>query len=79
MEGDVQPSMVDLDVTPDQQAHRDRLTLLSEEVYWRDHYTWLVEQGYMLRPRYKPGWIPSWKDTGRRWTRFEDGIILRVR
>ncbi|EAU85847.2 other/AgaK1 protein kinase [Coprinopsis cinerea okayama7 len=31
------------------------------EVYWRDHYEWFKEQGFELRARYKPGWIPSWK------------------
>ncbi|KAK7692261.1 hypothetical protein QCA50_003886 [Cerrena zonata] len=30
----------------------------------------------MLRPRYRPGWIPSWKDTGKHWAHFEDGIAL---
>lgn len=35
--------------------------LPSPEVWWRDHQEWLVERGYMLRPRYRPGWIPSWK------------------
>ncbi|KAF6757918.1 kinase-like domain-containing protein [Ephemerocybe angulata] len=31
------------------------------EVYWRDKYEWLLNLGYQLRPRYRPGWIPSWK------------------
>ncbi|RPD78678.1 hypothetical protein L226DRAFT_457210 [Lentinus tigrinus ALCF2SS1-7] len=30
------------------------------ELWWRDHQEWLAEKGYMLRPRYKPGWKPSW-------------------
>lgn len=66
------------DITPDQQANRDRLTLLSDEVYWRDHQVWLAKQGYMLRPRYRPDWTPSWKNTGRRWMHFEDGLKLKV-
>nr|VWP00762.1 Pheromone processing endoprotease KexB (EC [Ganoderma boninense] len=37
------------------------LTRLSEpEAWWRDHQQWLEERGYMLRPRYHPGWQPSW-------------------
>ena len=37
------------------------LTQLSEpEAWWRDHQQWLAEHGYMLRPRYRPGWQPSW-------------------
>ena len=63
----------------DQQAYRDHLTLMSEEVYWRDHQLWLARQGYMLRPRYRPGWVPSWKDSGKRWVYFEDGLTLGVR
>lgn len=35
------------------------------EVWWREHYTWLLEQGYELRERYKPDWVPSWKGRGR--------------
>ncbi|KAI0358582.1 hypothetical protein OH77DRAFT_1502437 [Trametes cingulata] len=31
------------------------------ERWWRDHHAWLAERGYALRPRYKPGWTPSWK------------------
>ncbi|KAF9557947.1 hypothetical protein CPC08DRAFT_736568 [Agrocybe pediades] len=30
------------------------------EVYWRDHYDWLYQCGYELRPRYHPSWVPSW-------------------
>lgn len=65
-------------VSPNQQAFKDRLTLMSEEIYWRDHQVWLSEQGYMLRPRYRPGWVPSWKNSGKRWMHFEDGIKLMV-
>jgi serine/threonine protein kinase len=35
--------------------------ILSSEVWWREHYAWLLENGYKLRPRYDPAWIPSWK------------------
>ncbi|KAJ7816970.1 kinase-like domain-containing protein [Mycena olivaceomarginata] len=31
------------------------------EVFWRDHYNWLKDQcGYLLRPRYSPGWSAPW-------------------
>ncbi|KAJ2936277.1 hypothetical protein H1R20_g817, partial [Candolleomyces eurysporus] len=36
-------------------------TLEEDEVYWKDNYTWLLESGYRLRPRYHPDWIPSWR------------------
>ncbi|KAI0350538.1 hypothetical protein OH77DRAFT_1593479 [Trametes cingulata] len=34
--------------------------LSTEERYWRDHQEFLESRGYMLRPRYKPDWRPSW-------------------
>ena len=45
----------------------------SGEVWWRDHQVWLQERGYMLRPRYKPDWIPSWADGKKRFFQCEDG------
>ncbi|KAJ7267689.1 kinase-like domain-containing protein [Mycena haematopus] len=35
-------------------------TLSTEEAYWHDHHDWLKESGYVLRPRFRPGWVPSW-------------------
>ncbi|KAH8119827.1 kinase-like domain-containing protein [Phellopilus nigrolimitatus] len=37
--------------------------LLSSERWWRDHYEFLLSRGYQLRPRYHPGWKPSWLET----------------
>ncbi|KAI0364340.1 kinase-like protein [Pilatotrama ljubarskyi] len=45
-----------------------------DEVFWRDHQKWLEEQGYMLRSRYRPEWVPSWKGTTRDPDDCEDGI-----
>ena len=36
-------------------------SLLPDEVAWRDRQPYLQSHGYMLRPRYQPGWIPSWQ------------------
>ncbi|CAE6361396.1 unnamed protein product [Rhizoctonia solani] len=37
---------------------------LSEvEKRWVTFQPYLLSKGYQLRPRYRPGWIPSWKDT----------------
>ncbi|KAF5376400.1 hypothetical protein D9757_008694 [Collybiopsis confluens] len=33
------------------------------ETFWRDHYEWLKDKGYLLRPRYRPGWVASWIGT----------------
>lgn len=53
--------------------------LLPYEFFWRDHQQWLEEKGYMLRPRYRPGWVPSWQGTDAFYWRFEDGISINVR
>lgn len=59
--------------------HYDDYALRSYEIYWRDHQEWLAERGYMLRPRYKPDWVPSWKDTNENPAIFEDGMPMQVR
>ncbi|KAJ7449256.1 kinase-like domain-containing protein [Mycena latifolia] len=33
--------------------------LVEEEYMWAHYQPFLEEQGYMLRPRYRPGWVPS--------------------
>ncbi|CAL1706283.1 unnamed protein product [Somion occarium] len=56
------------------------LKLRSTETFWRDHYIWLKEQGYLLRPRYCPDWVPSWKDQfDPDLTRYEDSYSSRRR
>ncbi|KAJ7892669.1 hypothetical protein B0H13DRAFT_2234771 [Mycena leptocephala] len=34
------------------------------EPWWRDLQPSLKQCGYTLRPRYRPGWFPSWKAAG---------------
>lgn len=53
--------------------------LTGEEIFWRDHYVWLSEAGYALRPRYKPDWKPSWIGARKHPFDCEDGIFLIVR
>ena len=48
------------------------------EVWWRDRYKQLSNHGYLLRPRYSPQWVPSWKASNRDWTDSEDGKRLVV-
>ncbi|KAJ6460850.1 kinase-like domain-containing protein [Mycena vitilis] len=36
-------------------------SLLSNELFWRDNFHFILEHGYQLRPRYHPEWIPSWR------------------
>ncbi|EPT04685.1 hypothetical protein FOMPIDRAFT_1034786 [Fomitopsis schrenkii] len=47
--------------------------LRDHEFYWRERQAWLAEQGYMLRPRYRPDWKPSWHDSGQFFFDCEDG------
>ncbi|KAJ7902308.1 kinase-like domain-containing protein [Mycena leptocephala] len=49
--------------------------LMSFEVFWRDHYSWLKETGYVLRPRYSPDWSAPWKDTNKSPMNFEDSVL----
>ncbi|KAF8893551.1 kinase-like domain-containing protein [Infundibulicybe gibba] len=37
--------------------------LFESEYFWRDHADWLKQQGYILRPRYQPNWVPSWENS----------------
>lgn len=34
------------------------------EIQWRDRQRFLEQHGYMLRKRFRPGWIPSWETNG---------------
>ena len=44
------------------QEYHDLVAQLdSVEVVWRDRQEYLESRGYLLRPRYKPGWTASWK------------------
>ncbi|KDR71819.1 hypothetical protein GALMADRAFT_126764 [Galerina marginata CBS 339.88] len=57
--------------TPD--ASTSLNELLGGEIFWRDNYTWLNEQGYQLRRRFSPDWVPSWKGTRKNRRDCEDG------
>ncbi|KAJ3776849.1 kinase-like domain-containing protein [Lentinula raphanica] len=50
-------------------------SLWPSEVFWRDHYEWLKNKGYLLRPRYHPDWVPSWSESTLFPYRFEDSRI----
>ena len=52
--------------------------LIPSERFWRERYTHLQECGYILRPRYKPGWKPSWIGTNLDPTFCEDSIMSVV-
>lgn len=50
--------------------------LSSTELLWRNHYQFLKDHGYTLRPRYHPDWVASWLDSAKDWTTCEDGIPI---
>ncbi|KAH7889023.1 hypothetical protein F5I97DRAFT_1935400 [Phlebopus sp. FC_14] len=39
------------------------------------HYQWLRDRGYLLRPRYAPDWVPSWRGTKKNRFLCEDGKV----
>ncbi|KAH7903355.1 hypothetical protein BJ138DRAFT_1168237 [Hygrophoropsis aurantiaca] len=45
------------------------------EKWWCDHYEWLKDCGYLLRPRYATDWVPSWQGTAKVPYRCEDGVV----
>ncbi|KAI0310988.1 hypothetical protein OF83DRAFT_1152991 [Amylostereum chailletii] len=49
------------------------------EVEWRDRQQFLALRGYMLRPRLRPGWKPSWVANGKLYLSCEDHIALPAR
>jgi len=53
--------------------------LMDVEIFWRDHFEMLKRRGYLLRPRFRPGWTPSWLGTNLDPFLCDDGQILPVR
>ncbi|TFY60133.1 hypothetical protein EVG20_g7529, partial [Dentipellis fragilis] len=49
--------------------------VVGHEAWWRDHYNWLLESGYQLRPRYHPDWKRPWEGTDGFYQDFEQGQI----
>ena len=52
--------------------------LLPTELFWQVRYSHLAEHGYVLRPRYEPGWEPSWIGTNLDPEFCEDSIMSVV-
>ncbi|KAJ6548237.1 hypothetical protein DFH09DRAFT_926478 [Mycena vulgaris] len=49
-------------------------TLGEEELLWAEYQPWLERYGYMLRPRYRPGWVPEVQTSGKWTSECEDAI-----
>ncbi|CAE6497931.1 unnamed protein product [Rhizoctonia solani] len=54
----------------------DRWGLSSNEQSWVKYQPYLLEQGYQLRPRYRPGWVRSWDGTRRNPRVHEDSLTI---
>ena len=52
--------------------------LSSHEIVWRDRQPFLESKGYMLRPRLRPAWTPSWIATRKPRIFCEDAPRLPV-
>ena len=52
--------------------------LLTHEKRWRDKHSFLVSKGYTLRPRLRPGWVPSWTTSNISVSVAEDGWLSIV-
>ena len=50
----------------------------SEELFWVYHQSWLEQQGYALRPRFHPDWVPSWLGTNIWPLDTDDGVPIYV-
>ena len=62
-----------------EESDSDFFARLSEgEVFWRDRFELFESRGFRLRPRYRPGWIPSWTVTGEERALCEDAIPYGV-
>lgn len=49
------------------------------ERIWHDRYHFLLQMGFELRPRYRPGWIPSWLNAKEDSVIYEDSLEHLVR
>lgn len=65
---------------PVDQESRDIGTLFRSEVWWRENYDDIKLCGYQLRSRYRPGWVPSWRESNKDFFSVEDGqpCLLRA-
>lgn len=54
----------------------DRTQLTPAEQAWSSHQYYLESNGFILRPRLRQGWKPSWLETGEDPSKFEDSIRI---
>ncbi|KAJ3845458.1 kinase-like domain-containing protein [Lentinula raphanica] len=54
----------------------DFSALSEHEIWWIQHFEYLKEHGYLMRPRYRPGWKPSYDPRKFRGHLAEDGQMI---
>ncbi|EIW83434.1 hypothetical protein CONPUDRAFT_102207 [Coniophora puteana RWD-64-598 SS2] len=47
-----------------------------DELWWAERHQWFKDNGYELRQRYAPDWIPSWRDSKKPFYHCEDGYPM---
>lgn len=52
--------------------------LSNAEQKWKNRGEMLEQEGYILRPRLRPDWTPSWLESGKHPLECEDGERLPV-
>ncbi|KAJ7512956.1 kinase-like domain-containing protein [Mycena galericulata] len=50
--------------------------LYANEEFWVDSQPFLLAQGYQLRPRYQPDWVPSWTVKKNFYREYEDKLSV---
>ena len=61
----------------DDEEFFERLSPAEQE--WSSQAPFFESSGYVLRPRYRPGWVPSWRhDPPVNVFRAEDHLMMRV-
>ncbi|OBZ69510.1 hypothetical protein A0H81_10164 [Grifola frondosa] len=58
-----------------EETQKGHYSLSPAEMFWKDRQPALENHGYSLRPRYRPGWTPSWIGTNFDPTFCEDSIM----
>lgn len=62
----------------DRPVTRDPGAIGAHETWWVERQEALKRAGFMLRPRYRPHWKPSWDGTNKFHFRCEDGLSQTV-
>lgn len=52
----------------------DDSKLIRYEIFWSERFSFFESHGYRLRPRLRPGWIPSWHTTNVYEALCEDNV-----